>query len=114
MRETVATPQAILHDGSTIAIEVRGSGPTVLLPVNPVPAEGPQAEELRKWGVNPALERALIDGLSDTFRVVAFDYENQVMATPKPDTLTPDNIAGDFLAVADAVETDRFAYYGYS
>src|SRR5690606_15690462 len=33
---------------------------------------------------------------------------------PKPDTLTADNIAADFLAVADAVGADNFGYYGYS
>jgi pimeloyl-ACP methyl ester carboxylesterase len=97
-------PQARLHDGSTI----------VLLPVNPQPVEGPQADELRRCGVDPALGRSLIDGLGDAFQVVAFDYEGQVLQVPKPDTLTPVNLAGDLLAVADAAGTDRFAYYGYS
>jgi pimeloyl-ACP methyl ester carboxylesterase len=107
-------PEARLHDGSTIAVEVHGRGPTVLLAVNPRPVEGPQAEELRRWGADPALGRALIDGLSDAFQVVAFDYEGQVLQVPKPDTLTPANVAGDLLAVADAAGADRFAYYGYS
>ncbi|WP_433514542.1 alpha/beta fold hydrolase [Nonomuraea sp. CA-143628] len=106
--------EAKLHDGSTIHLEVHGRGPTVLLPVNPVPIEGTKADDMRKWGVDPALGRNLIDGLSDAFRVVAFDYEGHVLATPKPDTLTPANIAADLLAVADAVDADRFAYYGYS
>jgi pimeloyl-ACP methyl ester carboxylesterase len=56
----------------------------------------------------------LIDGLRNAFRVVAFDYEGQVLQVPKPDTLTPANVAGDLLAVADAAGADRFAYYGYS
>jgi pimeloyl-ACP methyl ester carboxylesterase len=107
-------PEVTLHDGSTIAAEVHGRGPTVLLPVNPRPVEGAQAEELRRWGADPALGRSLIDGLSDAFQVVAFDYEGQVLQVPKPDTLTPANVAGDLLAVADAVGADRFAYYGYS
>jgi pimeloyl-ACP methyl ester carboxylesterase len=107
-------PEVRLHDASTIAVEVHGDGPTVLLPVNPRPVEGPQAEELRRWGADPALGRSLIDGLSDTFRVVAFDYEGHVLAVPKPDTLTPANVVGDLLAVADAAGADRFAYYGYS
>ncbi|HEX3214727.1 MAG TPA: alpha/beta hydrolase [Actinomycetota bacterium] len=107
-------PEATLHDASTIAVEVQGRGPTVLLPVNPRPVEGPQAEELRRWGADPALGRSLIDGLSDAFQVVAFDYENHVLQEPKPDTLTPANVAGDLLAVADAAGADRFAYYGYS
>ncbi|MFF5212890.1 alpha/beta fold hydrolase [Streptosporangium sp. NPDC000396] len=107
-------PKAKLHDGSTIDVEVHGSGPTVLLPVNPQPVEGPQAEAMRKWGADPALGRSLIEGLSDAFRVVAFDYEGHALSTPKPDTLTPANVAADLLAVADTVEADRFAYYGYS
>ena len=107
-------PEARLHDQSTLAVEVHGRGPTVLLAVNPTSVEGPQAEELRRWGVDPALGRTLIDGLGDSFRVVAFDYEGHVLQNPKPDTLTPANLAGDLLAVADAVGADRFAYYGYS
>jgi pimeloyl-ACP methyl ester carboxylesterase len=107
-------PEARLHDQRTIAVEVHGRGPTVLLAVNPRPVEGPQAEELRRWGVDPALGRTLIDGLSDAFQVVAFDYEGHVLQAPKPDTLTPANVAGDLLAVADAAGADRFAYYGYS
>lgn len=107
-------PEATLHDASTIEIEIHGAGPTLLLPVNPQPVTGTQAEEMRKYGADPALGQALIKGLSDAFRVVAFDYEGQCFRTPKPDTLTPANIVSDFLAVADAVEADRFAYYGYS
>ena len=107
-------PQARLHDGSTIEVQVHGDGPALLLPVNPRPVEGPQADELRRWGNDPALGRNLIDGLADAYRVVAFDYEGHVLQVPKPDTLVPDNLAGDFLAVADAAGAERFAWYGYS
>jgi pimeloyl-ACP methyl ester carboxylesterase len=107
-------PEARLHDGSTIEAQVHGQGPAVLVPVNPRPLEGPRAEELRRWGNDPALGRSLIDGLRDTFRVVAFDYEGHVLQVPKPATLTPDNLARDFLAVADAAGAERFAWYGYS
>ncbi|WP_216215658.1 alpha/beta fold hydrolase [Amycolatopsis aidingensis] len=107
-------PKARLHDGSTIDLEIHGAGPTLLLPVDPRPAEGQQAEEMRRWGTDPALGRSLIDGLSDAFRVVAFGYEAQVLAEPKPETLTPANIVHDLLAVADAAGAERFGYYGYS
>jgi pimeloyl-ACP methyl ester carboxylesterase len=110
----MTTLQARLHDQSTLAVEVHGDGPAVLLAVNPQPVEGSQAEELRRWGVDPALGRTLMDGLSDAFQVVAFDYEGHVLQVPKPDTLTPADLAGDLLAVADAAGADRFAYYGYS
>jgi len=107
-------PEARLHDGSAIEIVVHGAGPTLLLPVNPRPVEGPQAEQMRQYGADPALGQSLIKGLSDAFRVIAFDYEGHVLRTPKPDTLTPSNVVMDLLAVADAVQADRFAYYGYS
>ncbi len=116
MLEETSMPEATLHDGSTIEIEVHGpdAGPTLLLPVNPQPVTGPQAEVLRQYGADPELGLSLIKGLSDTFRVVAFDYEGQCLRLPKPDTLTPANAVSDLLAVADAVGADRFAYYGYS
>jgi pimeloyl-ACP methyl ester carboxylesterase len=107
-------PEARLHDGSAIEVQVHGQGPVLLLPVNPRPVQGPQAEELRRWGNDPALGRSLIDGLADAYRVVAFDYEGHVLQVPKPDTLTPDNLARDLLAVANAAGAERFAWYGYS
>lgn len=103
-----------LHDGTVLRVDVDGSGPAVLLPVNPHPVKGAQADELRRWGVDPALGHSLVTGLSDRYRVVAFDYENHVLQVPKPDTLTPENVAADLLAVADSVGAARFAYYGYS
>jgi pimeloyl-ACP methyl ester carboxylesterase len=103
-----------LHDGSTINIEVSGDGPNLLLPVNPIPVEGAQADAMREWGADPALGRNLIDGLSDRARVIAFDYEGHLLAHPMPDTLTPENLTSDLLAVTDAAGADRFAYYGYS
>lgn len=105
---------AILHDGSKLEVEVHGAGPAVLLPVDPRPATGEDAETARSWGMDPELGRSLINGLRDRFQVVAFDYQGHVMANPMPETLTPVNIARDVLAVADAVGASRFAYYGYS
>jgi pimeloyl-ACP methyl ester carboxylesterase len=106
--------EAQLHDGSTIEVEIQGTGPTLLLPVNPQPVVGPLAEQMRQYGADPALGQSLIKGLSDAFRVVAFDYEGQCLRIPKPETLTPANAASDILSVADAVGAHRFAYYGYS
>jgi pimeloyl-ACP methyl ester carboxylesterase len=105
---------AALHDGNSIQIEIQGSGPDLLLPVRPDPIEGPQADEMRQWGVDPALGRTLIDGMSDMARVIAFDYEGEVLSKPKPETLTPANLAADMESVADAAGADRFHYYGYS
>jgi pimeloyl-ACP methyl ester carboxylesterase len=114
MRLEAHMVNAELHDGAAIDVEVDGEGPAVLLTVNPHLVEGPQADEMRKWGVDPATGRSLIDGLKDRFRVVAFDYEGHVLANPKPDTLTPANVSRDLLAIADSAGADRFAYYGYS
>lgn len=108
------TFQATLHDGNPITIEVSGTGPNILLPVNPHPAEGPKAEEMRKWGADPSLGYSLVNGLNDSYRVIAFDYDTHNLSHPKPDTLTPDNVVRDILAVANAAGADRFAYYGYS
>ncbi len=105
---------ATLHDASAIDIEVRGSGPTLLLPVNPVPVEGTQADQMRQWGADPALGRHRQDGLSGVARVVAFDSEGHLFAHPKLDTLTAANIVADIRSVADAVEAEAFAWYGYS
>jgi pimeloyl-ACP methyl ester carboxylesterase len=108
------TITAVLHDGAKIDVEISGSGAAILLPVNPVSLTGEEAEAKQKWGVNPALGRRFIDGLNDTFTVIAFDYEGFRMQHPAAETLTPDNIVKDFLAVADAAGVEKFAYYGYS
>lgn len=114
MSQHMQIVEAKLSDGSVIAVEIYGEGPTLLLPVNPRPAEGEQAETMRQYGADPALGQSLIAGLSDVFRVVAFGYESHVLSIPRPDTLTPDNVVSDLLAIADAAQADRFAYYGYS
>ncbi|NEA37487.1 alpha/beta fold hydrolase [Streptomyces sp. SID13031] len=98
-----------------VDFEIHGAGPNLLLPVNPAaPVEGPAAEQMRAWGADPGLGHTLVEGFSKRFRVIAFDYEGYLQANPKPDTLTPDNLVADLLAVADAAGADTFAYYGYS
>ncbi|WP_033294765.1 alpha/beta fold hydrolase [Amycolatopsis jejuensis] len=104
-------PEVTLPDGTRIEAEVNGAGPVLLLPVDPRPAEGPEADAARKWGADPELGRSLIDGLTG-FRVVAFDYQGHRMAHPAE--LTPEVITEDFLAIADGVDAPRFSYYGYS
>ncbi len=112
MEKTNAT--ARLHDGSTIDLEVQGKGPALMIPVNPVTINVAQTDEMQKRGVEPSLGRSLVDGLCDKFRVIAFDYEGHLLQAPQPDTLIPNNIAIDLLAVADAADARQFAYYGYS
>lgn len=107
-------PRAQLHDGTTIPVHICGEGRNVILPVRPEPHEAAQAETMRQWGADPDLGPNLIAGLSPSFRVIAADYEGHRMAYPAPDTLTPENVAADLLAIADAASAESFAYYGYS
>ena len=105
---------AVLHDGTSIAVGIYGDGPPILLPASlttPTPAD---AETLRQWGGDPELGPNLVNGLQSTNRVIVADYEGHRMAHPAPDTLTPENLAADFLAIADSAGAESFAYYGYS
>ncbi|WP_250005963.1 alpha/beta hydrolase [Actinoplanes sp. M2I2] len=108
-------PTARLHDGSTIDVQVHGTGPAILLPVSTVIADGAQAEAMRAWGGDPALGHTLASGLAEAgFRAVTADYEGHRNDHPAPLTLTADAATADLLAIADAAGADRFAYYGYS
>jgi pimeloyl-ACP methyl ester carboxylesterase len=105
---------ARLHDGSTIPILEAGSGPPVMLPIRWERHDGETAARMRAWNADPDVGPTLVDGLAQRFRVIAADYEGHRMTHPAPDSLTPDAIATDLLAMADAAGADRFAYYGYS
>lgn len=105
---------AVLHDGSTIAVSIHGDGPPLLLPVSLATQTPAEAETLRQWGGDPDLGPNLVEGLESSNRVIVADYEGHRMAHPAPDTLTPENVAADFLAIAHAAGADGFAYYGYS
>jgi pimeloyl-ACP methyl ester carboxylesterase len=106
--------QATLHDGSTIPVLVTGDGPAVLLPVRHEPYDETSAASMRAWGGDPDVGPTLIDGLAPRYRAIAADYEGHRMANPAPDTLTPDALAADVLAIADAAGAGTFAWYGYS
>jgi len=108
------TAEAVLHDGSIIPVTIHGEGPALLLPARLEPLEPVAAETMRKWGGDPDLGPALVRGLSGTNRVIVADYEGHRMAQPAAETLTPDNLAADLLAIADAASTEVFGYYGYS
>lgn len=108
------TVEAVLHDGSSITVTMQGDGPALLLPVRLEPYPSAEAGTIRKWGGDPDLGPALVRGLSGSNRVIAADYEGHRMAYPAADTLTPDNLAADLLAIADAAGADVFGYYGYS
>lgn len=106
--------EAVLHDGTTIPVNIHGDGPALLVPVSLAQHAPAEAETMRQWGADPDLGPTLVNGLAGSNRVIAADYEAHRMAHPAPDTLTPGNVAADFLAIADAADADDFAYYGYS
>jgi len=108
------TAEAVLHDGSIIPVTIHGDGPALVLPVRLEPYEPAAAETMRKWGGDPDLGPALVRGLSGSNRLIVADYERHRMAQPAAETLTPDNLAADLLAIADAADAAVFGYYGYS
>ena len=108
------TAEAVLHDGSIIHVTLHGDGPALVLPVRLEPYEPAAAETMRKWGGDPDLGPALVRGLSGSNRLIVADYERHRMAQPAAETLTPDNLAADLLAIADAADAAVFGYYGYS
>lgn len=103
-----------LHDGSTITATSTGSGAVVVVPVRTLPHDPASAQAMRDWGADPDLGPTLVRELSQAFRVVSADYEGHRLEHPASGTLTPDNLAADLLAIADAAGAARFAYYGYS
>ena len=106
--------EAVLHDGTTIPITVRGNGRMLLIPARVDSYPEADAATMRAWGADPDLGPNLVSGLSRSYRVIAADYEGHRMAHPAPHTLTPENISADLLAITDAAHADRFGYFGYS
>ena len=105
---------AVLHDGSTISITIQGDGPALLVPARLEPYPPAEAETMRLWGGDPELGPNLVNGLAVSNRVIVADYEGHRMAHPAPESLTPEGVAADLLAIADAAGADLFGYYGYS
>lgn len=106
----------VLGDGSHLAAGLAGpsSGKVIMLPNAKQPVYGQEAEQLKLWGVDPELGKHLVEGLTDTFRVLYFDYEGHLFRHPRPDHLTPEEMVQDFLLIADEMGVERFSYYGYS
>ncbi|MCD9024768.1 alpha/beta hydrolase [Cohnella silvisoli] len=105
-----------LSDGSTLEVGLTGkaSSKVIMLPAAKKSVYGQEAESLKLWGVDPELGKNLVEGLSDKFQVLYFDYEGHLFENPQPDHLTPANIAKDLLRIADEMNVGKFSYYGYS
>ncbi|MEK5397093.1 alpha/beta fold hydrolase [Paenibacillus sp. FSL K6-2859] len=99
------------------AIEVRLTGgsdrPTIMLPIAKKSVYNQEAENLKLWGVDPEIGKHFVEGLSDTFQVLYFDYEGHLFQHPV-DNLTVDHIVKDLLLIADEMNVKSFSYYGYS
>lgn len=105
-----------LSDGTELKVVLIGpaGSPVIMLPVAKPSVYGQEAENLRLWGVDPELGQHFVEGLSDTFQTLYFDYEGHRLQHPNPDQLTPESIVQDLLTIADEMNVGRFSYYGYS
>ncbi|NUU62437.1 alpha/beta fold hydrolase [Paenibacillus agri] len=105
-----------LNDGSKLEAGLTGdpASKVIMLPIAKKSVFGQEAETLKLWGVDPELGRNFVEGLSDKFQVLYFDYEGHLFRNPQPDLLTPENISKDLLRIADELKVNTFSYYGYS
>ncbi|WP_440119998.1 alpha/beta fold hydrolase [Paenibacillus sp. QZ-Y1] len=105
-----------MQNGSMLEVGLTGNPDrkVIMLPIVKKSVIGQEAETLKLWGVDPELGAKFIDGLSDEFQILHFDYEGHYMAHPYPDHFTPEYIAQDLLRIADQMNVNQFSYYGYS
>ncbi|MBP2367527.1 alpha/beta fold hydrolase [Pseudonocardia parietis] len=98
-------PTARAHNGDDIYFEVHGEGPALVCYADPnLPVDAPAADLMRR------LCTGLREGLTDRHRIVLLSYPG---AHPFQ-TMTPENVTSDLLAVADAAGLDDFTWWGYS
>lgn len=66
-----------LSDGSTLEVGLTGkpASPVIMLPIAKKSVTGQEAESLKMWGVDPDIGKHFVEGLSDLFQVLHFDYE---------------------------------------
>ncbi|MDH6368772.1 alpha/beta hydrolase [Paenibacillus sp. VTT E-133280] len=104
-----------LNNHSAIEVGLTGGSdrPTIMLPIAKKSVYNQEAENLKLWGVDPEIGKHFVEGLSDTFQVLYFDYEGHLFQHPV-DNLTVDHIVKDLLLIADEMNVKSFSYYGYS
>lgn len=105
-----------LKDESELKVGLVGNpdSATIMIPGAKESVYGHEAENLKLWGVDPELGKHFVEGLVDKFQILYFDYEGHRFQHPSPENLTPENIAKDFLTIADEMNVKKFSYYGYS
>ncbi|MFQ5381945.1 MAG: alpha/beta fold hydrolase [Dehalococcoidia bacterium] len=90
----------IQRDGTSIAYEVSGDGPGVILGSS--------------FLMNREMWRPQIDRLADRYRVIAVDWRGHGASGPATGTVTLDDLADDFVAVLEAEGVDRAVWGGLS
>ncbi|ACQ79818.1 conserved hypothetical protein [Beutenbergia cavernae DSM 12333] len=108
------TTTAVLHDGSLLEVRAWGAGAHLVLPERTRRLPPAEADNLRAWGGDPDYGLKLAVALAERACVVTADVTGHRLAHPAPDTLTPENLVADVVAIADAAGADGFAYVGYS
>jgi pimeloyl-ACP methyl ester carboxylesterase len=100
----VSTAFAVAPDGTRIAYDVTGSGPTLVL--------------LHGGGRNRQTwhEAGYVARLQDSFRVITLDLRGHGESDKPTDpaAYSTERMGADILAVADACGADRFAVWGFS
>jgi pimeloyl-ACP methyl ester carboxylesterase len=87
-----------------LRFEERGSGPALLV-----------GHPITLGDHDAAVSKGYIDRLSDRYRVIVMEPLIAEADAPfGPDSVTVEKVAADILAVADAANVDRFAWYGFS
>jgi hypothetical protein len=87
-----------------LRFEERGSGPTLLV-----------GHPITLGDRDAAVSKGYIDRLSERYRVIVMEPLIAEADAPfGPDSVTVERVAADILAVADAADVDRFAWYGFS
>ncbi|WP_167629506.1 alpha/beta fold hydrolase [Listeria valentina] len=105
-----------LVDGTKILVGLVGdpNKKVIMLPVAKPSVYGEEAESLKHWGMDPHFGKHFVEGLSDDFQILYFDYEGHRFRHPQPKDFSPDSITKDLLTIADQMKIRTFSYYGYS
>jgi pimeloyl-ACP methyl ester carboxylesterase len=91
-------------ESRSLRFEERGSGPALLV-----------GHPITLGNQDATVSKGYIDRLSDRYRVILMEpLIAEANAPSGPDSATVERVAADILAVADAANVDRFAWYGFS
>jgi pimeloyl-ACP methyl ester carboxylesterase len=90
-------PSVLQHRASaqtSIRYDIQGTGPSLIV-----------------FNREP---KGYFEGFADRYRVIVMDYPPQDNTEAFAESFTADHVCADILAVADAVDAERFAWFGFS